>query len=85
MKWGRLSDSCAEPKEQSHNRPGPNSVRLGKRRQLPKQYGLDQKTDSPEKAVAEQEVPVASHGSHDVEAMRLHGFDYGDFFGAVLR
>jgi hypothetical protein len=52
---------------------------------LPKQYGLDQKSDSHEKAVAEHEVPVASHGSPDIEAMRLHGFDYRDFFGAVFR
>src|SRR6202035_426166 len=36
-------------------------------------------------AVAKQEVPVASHRSHDVELMRLHRLEYRHFFGAVPR
>src|SRR6266851_4286195 len=41
-------DRCADAikKEQSEDWPNQNEIRLDKRRQLPKQNGLDEKTDS---------------------------------------
>lgn len=77
----RCSD--AVKKEQSRKRSDTSRIPLGQRRQLPKQNGLHQKGDRHREAVAEQEVPVASHRSHHIEALRFHCFEYSDFLGAV--
>src|SRR3974377_120109 len=49
----------AVKEKQSQNWPGPAGIRLGKRRQLPKQYGFDQKPPNQEEYGARQEIPIA--------------------------
>src|SRR6266704_5515116 len=79
----RVADVGKE--KECHDRPNHQRGGLRDRGKLPKEHGFEQTEKGRFKTVAEVEVPIATHGTNEIEVMRLHGLDHGALFRPMLR
>jgi hypothetical protein len=67
----------------NQHRPGPGELGRSGGSQVPENECVREQKNRHEQSVPEKKIPIASNGTHDIEAMSLHRLNHGHFLCSV--